>query len=141
MNNKQAEDREIQRYLENIEMYLKVAQLENSKVMSGGKSTKLRSYLQNISKECSTARKSSLNKSKVVGKQPANKKKKEDDFLSNPLLNEQLNLPDEIPSEIDFPIKHEVNAVNTVNVVKKKAAPQRRYKTKKQLSQHPISNF
>lgn len=52
----------IHQNLENIEKYLMVAQLENTKMNNGNKSsgTKLRSYLQNITKECSEARRLSL---------------------------------------------------------------------------------
>lgn len=63
-------DREIHQFLENIEKYLMVAQLENEKVKNnGGKgSAKLRSYLQNISKECLEARKVSLSGGPKKGK-------------------------------------------------------------------------
>ena len=58
----------IQQNLDNIEKYLNVAGLENAKMNQGIKSAcpKLRGYLQNISKECSEARKHSLDKSKTM---------------------------------------------------------------------------
>ena len=60
----------IQQNLDNIEKYLMVAGLENAKMNQGIKSAcpKLRGYLQNISKECSEARKHSLEKSKTMVK-------------------------------------------------------------------------
>jgi hypothetical protein len=58
----------IQQNLDNIEKYLMVAQMENTKLNSGVKSSspRLRSYLQNISKECANARKATLEKSKSM---------------------------------------------------------------------------
>src|SRR5271165_966770 len=59
----------IHQNLENIEKYLMVAQLENTKMNDGNKSagTRLRSSLQNISKECAEARRLSL-EAKHIGK-------------------------------------------------------------------------
>ena len=59
----------IHQNLENIEKYLMVAQLENTKLNAGNKSagTRLRSSLQNITKECAEARRLSL-EAKHIGK-------------------------------------------------------------------------
>jgi len=54
--------------LDNIEKYLMVAGLEYANMKQGMKSScpKLRGHLQNISKECSEARKNSLDTSKTM---------------------------------------------------------------------------
>src|SRR5271166_3237156 len=59
----------IHQNLENIEKYLMDAQLENTKLNAGNKSagTRLRSSLQNITKECAEARRLSL-EAKHIGK-------------------------------------------------------------------------
>jgi hypothetical protein len=125
MTNKRVNDKEIQQNLENIEKYLMIAQLENEKMKKSGKpsSTKLRSFLKDISKECVEARKLSLGKSKDPNKVPKKTAKKEPKDKYN-----FEEFPETLPQEIS-----EQNFVANAPTIqeRKKAVPPRRYKTKK----------
>jgi hypothetical protein len=87
----------IQQNLDNIEKYLTVASLENKKLNNGvsSASPKLRSYLQNITKECSDARRLSLEKSKSL---QDSKKSSKDVLTSQP--NVAPNMSSNVSSNV-----------------------------------------
>ena len=79
----------IQQNLENMEKYLMVSQLENSKLNNGVKASgpRLRGYLQNIMKECSEARRLILDISKTLPSAKSASKK-----INKDSLDDSLNL-------------------------------------------------
>lgn len=137
MTNDPVNDKEIHQNLENIEKYLMVAQLENERTKKSGKpsSAKLRSFLQNISKECLEARKLSLGKlkdpNKVVKKTA--KKEPKDKYNFDEFPETLRTLPQEI-SQQNF------TANAPVVQERKKPVPPKRYKTKKDHMNQLLSN-
>ena len=100
-------DREIQQNLENIEKYLMIANMENEKMKKSGKpsSTKLRGFLQNISKECLEARRLSLTKAKTIRlttKTPKTKKHEEIIQKVEDILIEPSKTTQESPQPLNF---------------------------------------